>query len=553
MRSGLSSGLCIIMSANASVAAQASSWLPAGNFLPESPSTPDELFNTALVLLGVTILAMRSSKFFSKERGAKDDKDEQRSATRPASVLSLRRRFLPVFWLLRLSFWMTGPYFHQVYASKTFGGVPATPATISYIFLAGFGSIAMFASVMGRELDARGRKRGTVLAALVYSVGALSTASDSLPVLLAGRAVGGLGTNLIGSAPEAWLVGEASRNAGDAIPYLREIFGTAYSYDPLVAVASGQIAGFAARRSGPTGPFMLLPAFCLMGGVIAAVFWEENTASASGADENEEKSRAKEVTVRDGLGMVWDDKKLLMLGAVQSLFEGSMCIFVSQWPPAMAKAVGQRFGEGAQVPYGTVFSCFMASCMVGSTLFTKVYSAGTFLEKHMTKMLIVSALSIAGTLYAVMTPDSLYVLMLGMFSFEACVGMYFPMIGTMRSKYLPNSHRSVIASIYTMPLNLLVVTVFLFIERLGTTGAFVVATSSLATSAICMLVLQRIRSREARRNIKRALVAFNRKLFNIHEFKEKVEEMREEEKRRPKHQLLPSLLEMHAHGRSQRW
>merc|ERR1712127_77034 len=106
---------------------------------------------------------------------------------------------------------------------------------------------------------------------------------------------------------------------------------------------------------------------------------------------------------------------------------------------------------------------------------------------------------------------------------EARVGMYFPMIGTMRSKYLPNSHRTVIASIYTMPLNLLVVTVFLFIERLGTTGAFVVATSSLATSAICMLLLRRIRSREARRNIKRASIAFDRKLFNIHKFKEKVE------------------------------
>ena len=42
-----------------------------------------------------------------------------------------------------------------------------------------------------------------------------------------------------------------------------------------------------------------------------------------------------------------------------------MYIFVLQWPPALKSALG----AGVSVPFGTVFSCFMVCCMIGSTLF----------------------------------------------------------------------------------------------------------------------------------------------------------------------------------------
>ena len=40
--------------------------------------------------------------------------------------------------------------------------------------------------------------------AVLYSIGALSTRSNLLPLLLLGRVAGGLGTSLLFSAPEAW-------------------------------------------------------------------------------------------------------------------------------------------------------------------------------------------------------------------------------------------------------------------------------------------------------------------------------------------------------------
>jgi hypothetical protein len=50
-----------------------------------------------------------------------------------------------------------------------------------------------------------------------------------------------------------------------------------------------------------------------------------------------------------------------------------MYIFVLQWPPAIKAAIqASKFGAAASIPFGTVFSCLMASCLLGSTAFGMV-------------------------------------------------------------------------------------------------------------------------------------------------------------------------------------
>ena len=482
-----------------------------------APESPEELFNRALLGLGTIIVLMRSSQYMDalKEKAAaaadQSGPSKRSAKAKPKSVKSLQLRFLPVFWLLRLAFWMSGPYFYQVYASKVFNGEPATQTIISRIFLVGFGSIALFGPMMGRLLDTYGRKKGTLTAALLYTVGALSTTCDTLSMIFARRAIGGLGTSLLGSAPEAWVVSEAMRGKSGDASYLSETFGIAYSYDPVVAIISGQISGAVAKHRGPTGPFLFLPAFLVGACLIAIVFWGENKATKAAfpnAEDVSDKDAPKKATVRDGLNIIWQDKKLLMLGAIQSLFEGSMYIFVSQWPPAMAAAITKVYGKGAAVPFGTVFSCFMACCMIGSSIFTSTSRRGIFLEKQKTKMLMLASASLAFATYIIATTSDVYGLVLALFVFEGCVGFYFPMMGTMRSKFLPDSHRSVIMSIYGIPLNVFVVTVFLFMGKLGSTGAFAIAALALLLASVCMLYLRRVRKREAIQNLKMIRIAF---------------------------------------------
>jgi MFS family permease len=79
---------------------------------------------------------------------------------------------------------------------------------VSKLFLVGFASTGIFGPWMGRFIDGYGRKLGTILFTVLYTLGALSTRSSLLLILLLGRVAGGIGTSLLFSAPEAWLVAE---------------------------------------------------------------------------------------------------------------------------------------------------------------------------------------------------------------------------------------------------------------------------------------------------------------------------------------------------------
>lgn len=465
---------------------------------------PETLFHMLLVSLISVIVLVRLLQMIM-QRTAPNKLDSSRTTT-TMTQSGMSYKFLSVFFCLRMSFWMSGPYFYAAYASKTIAGKPVTAQLISYISLAGFSSIAAFGPLMGKWVDQYGRKLGTLLACVLYGLGCLSTTTHTPWMWYAGRAFGGLGTSLLSAAPEAWLVSALSGGQG-----LKETFTTAYAYDPLVAIAAGQLAGWAAKRGGPTYPFQLSPIFLFTGGLLAALLWKENIAmvknipipkpedeqsdseDSSGQESDNGKSKKHHPTIADAIQVLLQDKKIALLGSVQALFEGAMYIFVLQWPPMFHKAVHLAYGTTAITPYGTAFSCFMASCMAGSTLFgilskrnNSTNANAAQLERQFILLLAVATLAL---LLAACFDTQLPQLIVAFFVFEACVGMYFPSIGTLRSTYLPDSHRGVLMTLFGVPLNIIVVTVFLLVPRLGSRGAMLVAFSCVATATACMAVL----------------------------------------------------------------
>jgi hypothetical protein len=182
-------------------------------------SSPTSLFNASLVSL-----ALLTAVFKVLLRASAGD--QSGAPTKPKSVRKLQIRFLSVFWLLRCADWLQGPYFYEVYASKVFNGVPASIGLVSQLFLAGFASTALFGPLVGRAVDSYGRKKGTLAFAMIYAVGAFSTKSPVLQVLFLGRLMSGIGTSLLFSAPESWLVGESQKSGDDPDgSWLGETFG----------------------------------------------------------------------------------------------------------------------------------------------------------------------------------------------------------------------------------------------------------------------------------------------------------------------------------------
>jgi len=366
---------------------------------------------------------------------------------------------------------------------------------ISKIFLTGFASTALFGPVVGRWADAHGRKRGTLAFTLLYSLGALSTKSSLLGVLFLGRFLNGIGTSLLFSAPEAWLVGESQRVGGDEEgKYLGETFGLAYAGDAIVAIIAGQLAGGAASQRGPSGPFELSVLVLAIGALLSTLLWNENVANSGGASPSSDEQSQKP-TIRDAFEKVKSDNKIMLVGAVQALFEAAMYIFVLQWPPAVTASISRFFSGTAATPYGTIFSCFMASCLLGSTIFGQLARRSVRTEVSTSNMLFVATVAMGIAAFS-STRSALLPLILSLFAFEACVGMYFPSIGTLRSKYIPDSHRSVIMNLFGIPLNVLVVAVYLFMKQLGVSGALGVSTSALGVATACMALLRRTLAKE---------------------------------------------------------
>jgi len=102
-------------------------------------------------------------------------------------------------------------------------------------------------------------------------------------------------------------------------------------------------------------------------------------------------------------------------------------------------------------------------------------------------MLAVAALALATA--AQLGSTHLVGLSLAFFVFEACVGMYFPSIGSLRSKYLPDQHRAVMMNLFGIPLNLMVVSIVLGLKYLGPKGALGMASAALAVATLCMAQL----------------------------------------------------------------
>ena len=281
-------------------------------------SSPSNLFNGLFLSLAAVALV---SKVAGVQSSKSSESSQNAESEKPAGVKVLQAKFLTVFWLMRMADWLQGPYFYEVYSSKIIGGNPVSLDLVSKIFLVGFATTGIFGPLLGRLVDTVGRKAGTLAYAALYAIGALSTRSALLPLLLLGRVAGGLGTSLLFSAPEAWLVGEHQKANFDG-KWLGQTFGWAYAGDSLVAITAGQLASLSAAKSGPTGPFTLSLLFLALGSLITSLKWNENVASRSKDEAADGSQKEAKPTIGDAWNVMKADKRILLLGAVQSLFEG---------------------------------------------------------------------------------------------------------------------------------------------------------------------------------------------------------------------------------------
>jgi len=136
-------------------------------------------------------------------------------------------------------------------------------------------------------------------------------------------------------------------------------------------------------------------------------------------------------------------------GLVCALFESAMFVFVFTWSSVVASRTGD--GDEETVPYDLVFATFMLGCMTGTCVFAVLID-----ETSTTGQAIGEGVMLAATctFVGMVVAKSVVSTMLAYFFFEVLVGIYFPLMLTMKAEILPEGHRTTISNIYRLPFNL---------------------------------------------------------------------------------------------------
>jgi len=97
----------------------------------------------------------------------------------------------------------------------------------------------------------------------------------------------------------------------------------------------------------------------------------------------------------------------------------------------------------------------MICVLIGSHLFGYLLERGYSVEKSAMVMFIVAAFSLV--IPAFLQDHS--VRLVSFFVFEICVGLFWPSMGFLRGRYVPEDVRSTVMNFFRIPLNLIVVVV----------------------------------------------------------------------------------------------
>ncbi|KAL4227163.1 hypothetical protein ACF0H5_015136 [Mactra antiquata] len=364
-----------------------------------------------------------------------------------------QRTYLVVYLLAMGGDWLQGPHVYALYDSYGM-----STHQIEILFVAGFGSSMLVGTVVGSFADRYGRRNNCILYGILYGAACVTKHFNNFWVLMLGRLLGGTATSILYSAFESWLVYEHNKRGFDP-----ELLGSIFSFgilgNSLVAIISGIVAQYFADAFGFVAPFdVSLTVLIIMCGILIYT-WPENYGN---------KTTNVAVSMKNAFNAIRSDSKVLSLGMIQSLFEGSMYVFVLEWTPALTPVLDKEAtpttgsdlendGHRGSIPHGHIFAAFMVSIMIGSSLF-KLLSKITKTESFMRLVLFVAAVTLS---IPIVFPGNQIFIFVAFLVFEVCVGIFWPSMSTMRGKYVPEETRATVMNFFRIPLNFIVVIILL--------------------------------------------------------------------------------------------
>lgn len=309
----------------------------------------------------------------------------------------------------------------------------------------------------GTLADKHGRKAACLFFCAAYALSCLLTIlSPNLPLLFAGRVLGGISTSLLFSVFESWMVTDFhARKLGEKGGDLSRTFGVMTTLNSVVAIVAGVWSEWLVGVTGTRkAPFAAAAALLVLAGWLIATQWEENYGDAA------QKRGDKDAQQKPGLWEMLKDPRIVCLGLASTMFEGSMYLFVFFWGSTLASArkyeasTSSTSGNTEGLPYGIIFASFMAAVLAASLIFNLVMDRRWLKYTH---LLLGILLASELVFYALEHPRTEQVSFWLFCLFEACVGMYWPCMGYLKGQLIEDGVRAQLYGMLRVPLNVFVV------------------------------------------------------------------------------------------------
>ncbi len=405
----------------------------------------------------------------------------------------LQKKYCIVYLLYKMSEWLQGPYFYQVYSEY----LNLSSSEIVFYFLAGFISSMIIGTFIGTYMDKIGRKNGIIIYGITFTCSTLSVHFSNKPsVILIGRILGGISNALINSIPESWLTTEI-KNQKINKKYIKPIFSWIYFMDSIIAIIAGFIGSFLMKgeSQSPIIIFNISSIITMIAIFFTILLWNENYGGStskkqSKTTKNKSKSKNDFIEVYQ---LIKKQPNIIIIGLISCLFEASMYLFILIWHPLLTSlcpsdsdSYSDNNNTTCPLESGLLYSAFMLCCMIGS----KCSNTLIFGKKiKLSFILFLASISLGIISILVHYNDIQYnfiIISLLFCIYEICIGYYFPTISTIRSNIIPNNYKSMIMNILRIPLNFLVIIVFLNIKYLDNDGGLLCACIFIFISFILM-------------------------------------------------------------------
>jgi MFS family permease len=368
-----------------------------------------------------------------------------------------RRKYLTVYLIVMLADWMQGTHMYTLYLSYN--------VNISALFLTGFLSGAICAPFLGSAVDKFGRKRSCIVYCILEIIINILEHFHHFPTLLFGRVLGGISTNLLFSAFESWMTTQ-HRHLGFPESWLQTTYSQMSIGNGTMAILAGIIAQLLEDSLGHIGPFQGAVALTVLS-LFLILGWDENYGEAN---EGEHESSSLYRQFKEGWKATLEDSMIWRIGLTQALSEGAMYTFVFMWVPTLLS-----MDPPGGVPTGCVFSSLMMAITMGGMMFPVINSIisnskivkkmhqGDSISSEMTASLIYALASACMAIPAMCLCNAhnatrcFEKILVAFVVVEFSVGLFNPVAGTLRSKYVPDNLQGGILNIFRLPLNAVVV------------------------------------------------------------------------------------------------